>query len=94
MKGYTYILASKRNGTLYVGVTSNLHRRLEEHQKNLTPGFTSRHNVRTLVWFEQHDLVAAAIHREKRIKKYPRQWKLNLIEQLNPDWNDLSGWLM
>jgi len=94
MKGYTYILASRRNGTLYVGVTSNLQRRLEEHLNNLTPGFTSKHNVHTLVWFDRHDLITTAIQREKRIKKYPRQWKLNLVEELNPEWDDLSAWLM
>ena len=94
MKGYVYILASGRNGTLYVGVTSDLRRRLVEHRNRLTPGFTSRYGVDRLVWFEQHDLVAAAIQREKRLKKYPRQWKLNLIEEINPQWNDLSGWLL
>ena len=68
MKGYVYILASGRNGTLYVGVTSDLRRRLVEHRNHLTPGFTSRYGVYRLVWFEQHDLVAAAIQREKRLK--------------------------
>ena len=68
MKGYVYILASGRNGTLYVGVTSDLRRRLVEHRNRLTPGFTSRYGVDRLVWFEQHDLVAAAIQREKRLK--------------------------
>lgn len=94
MKGYVYILASKRNGTLYVGVTRDLSRRLFEHQHELTRGFTSRYGVKTLVWFEEHDLLTAAIQREKNIKKYPRQWKLNLIEEMNPDWNDLSPWLI
>ncbi len=94
MKGYVYILASSRNGTLYVGVTRDLSRRWFEHQEELTPGFTSRYGVKTLVWFEEHDLLTAAIQREKNIKKYPRKWKLNLIEEMNPDWNDLSPWLI
>ena len=94
MKGYVYILASKRNGTLYTGVTSNVSRRLLEHSHELTPGFTSRYDVKTLVWLEAHDLVLDAIRREKAIKKYPRQWKINLIEAVNPDWADLRHWLM
>jgi putative endonuclease len=94
MKGYVYLLASRRNGTLYVGVTTDPSRRWFEHKHGLTPGFASRYGINRLVYIEEHDLVAAAIHREKRIKKYPRRWKLNLIESLNPDWNDLSGWLV
>ena len=94
MKGYVYILASKKNGTLYTGVTSNPSRRLFEHQHSLAPGFTSRYGVKTLVWLEEHDWVADAIQREKSIKKYPRQWKIHLIEATNPDWNDFSDWLM
>ena len=93
MKGYVYILASKKNGTLYTGVTSNPSRRLFEHQHALTPGFTSRYNVKTLVWLEEHAWVVDAIQREKTIKKYPRQWKINLIEAVNPDWDDISFWL-
>ena len=91
-QGYVYILASQRNGTLYTGVTSDLPRRLYEHQNNLTPGFTSRYGVKTLVWFEIHDLVVDAIRREKTIKKWRRAWKLNLI--VNPDWEDISAWLL
>ncbi|MBK1793082.1 GIY-YIG nuclease family protein [Devosia sp. WQ 349] len=94
MKGYVYILASGRNGTLYTGVTSNPSRRLIEHQHGLTPGFTSRYGVKTLVWLEEHDLVVDAIQREKRIKKYNRKWKIDLIEALNPEWRDLSDWLV
>ncbi|OAM77389.1 GIY-YIG nuclease family protein [Devosia elaeis] len=94
MKGYVYILASKKNGTLYTGVTSNPSRRLLEHTRELTPGFTSRYGVKTLVWLEVHDLVVNAIRREKAIKKYPRQWKINLIEAVNPEWKDLSAWLL
>ncbi|MDK1386881.1 GIY-YIG nuclease family protein [Sinorhizobium sp. 8-89] len=93
MKGYVYILASKRNGTLYTGVTRDLARRLLEHQHELTPGFTSKYGVKTLVWFEEFDLLTAAITREKTMKKWPRQWKLNLIEAMNPEWQDISHYL-
>ncbi|WP_354059281.1 GIY-YIG nuclease family protein [Devosia sp. 2618] len=94
MKGYVYILASKKNGTLYTGVTSNPSRRWFEHQHALTPGFTARYGVKTLVWIEEHDLVIDAIRREKAIKKYPRQWKINLIEAVNPEWQDVGSWLL
>ena len=94
MQGFVYMLASKRNGTLYVGVTSDLRRRLLEHRRGLVPGFTSRYGVKRLVWFEQHELVVEAIRRERRLKKYPRRWKLNLIEEVNPQWHDLGSWLM
>ncbi len=94
MKGYVYILASGRNGTLYTGVTSDLPRRLFEHQNQLLPGFTSRYGVKTLVWFEEHDLVTDAITREKSIKRWRRKWKLDLIESMNPDWDDISHFLL
>ncbi|WP_049736285.1 GIY-YIG nuclease family protein [Rhizobium ecuadorense] len=94
MKGYVYILASARNGTLYTGVTRDLAGRSYEHQNELTPGFTSKYGVKTLVWFEEHDLLTAAITREKTIKKWPRQWKLNLIERENPEWEDISFHLL
>jgi putative endonuclease len=90
MKGYVYILASKRNGTLYIGVTSNLSARLFQHKNGLTPGFTSRYGVVLLVWYEEHQTIAGAIHREKRLKKYKRAWKIKLIEEMNPKWEDLS----
>ena len=91
MRGaWVYILASKRNGTLYVGVTGDLRRRMEEHRQGLIEGFTKRYDVKRLVWVERHESIAAAIQREKTIKKYPRRWKLNLIERLNPQWRDLS----
>ncbi len=93
-QGYVYILASKRNGTLYTGVTSDLPRRLYEHQNELVPGFTSRYGVKTLVWFEIYDLVVDAIRREKTIKKWPRAWKLYLVESVNPQWEDISAWLL
>ncbi|SIQ12332.1 putative endonuclease [Rhizobium sp. RU20A] len=90
MKGYVYILASKRNGTIYTGVTSDLPTRLYEHQTHATPGFTSKYGVKTLVWFEEFDLVTDAIAREKAIKNWPRAWKLELIEATNPDWEDIA----
>jgi putative endonuclease len=93
MKGYVYILASKRNGTLYIGVTRDLPGRLYEHQNELTPGFTSRYGIKTLVWFEEYDLLVDAITREKTMKKWPRKWKLNLIEERNPDWEDIASHL-
>ncbi|MBY0354166.1 MAG: GIY-YIG nuclease family protein [Rickettsiales bacterium] len=84
-----YIMASQRNGTLYVGVTSDLVKRVWEHREGVTDGFTKDYNCKTLVWYEQADTMAAAIHREKRLKKYTRQAKLKLIESQNPQWKDL-----
>jgi putative endonuclease len=84
-----YIMASATGGTLYVGVTSNLIARTHQHREGLLPGFTSRHGVKTLVWFELHDTAEAAITREKRLKQWRRDWKIRLIEQFNPDWRDL-----
>lgn len=88
---YLYILASKRNGTLYIGVTNNLVKRVYEHKENLVPGFTRKYNIHCLVYYEQFTDIHSAIAREKRIKKWKRQWKLNLIEKTNPHWNDLSN---
>lgn len=85
-----YLLASKRNGTLYVGVTSNLIDRIAQHRDGTIPGFTADYAVRLLVWFEQHATMEQAILREKRIKKWNRAWKLELIEKANPDWRDLA----
>ncbi len=84
-----YILASRRNGTLYVGVTSNLPRRVWEHKHDLVAGFTRRYRVHLLVWYEAHASMSAAIQREKAIKKWKRRWKIELIERLNPEWRDL-----
>jgi putative endonuclease len=84
-----YILASKRNGTLYTGVTGNLPRRIWQHKNDLAEGFTNLHTVHRLVWFESHEDMTAAITREKQIKKWRRAWKLRLIEKTNPDWVDL-----
>jgi putative endonuclease len=86
---FTYILASKRNGTLYVGVTGNLAGRMAEHRDALRDGFTRKYGVHILVWFEEFADVHDAILREKRIKKWNRSWKLELIERANPDWTDL-----
>ena len=84
-----YILASKRNGTLYIGVTSNLRKRVWEHQNDLVEGFTKRYGVHYLVYYELHEEMGKAIRREKQIKKWNRAWKLELIEKQNPDWRDL-----
>ena len=83
---YTYILASKRNGTLYVGVTSDLIKRMYQHRNNLVGGFTSKYQVHRLVYYEQHRDVLSAIQREKRLKEWQRKWKLALIEQHNAQW--------
>jgi putative endonuclease len=84
-----YILASRRNGTLYVGVTSDLVKRVWEHKSDVAKGFTERYSVHILVWFEQHDAMESAIAREKAIKEWKRRWKLELIERQNPKWRDL-----
>jgi putative endonuclease len=84
-----YILASKRNGTLYTGVTSDLPKRIFEHRNDMVEGFTKKYGVHHLVYFELHEDMAAAITREKQIKKWNRAWKLRVIEQQNPDWEDL-----
>ena len=85
-----YILASKRKGTLYIGVTSNLLARLYQHRTGAIPGFTSRYGVYNLVWFEACDTMEVAISREKQLKRWHRPWKINLIEEHNPDWHDLA----
>jgi putative endonuclease len=84
-----YILASARNGTLYIGVTSDLIKRVWEHREKAVCGFTERYNATQLVWYEVHDDAEAAITREKRLKKWKRAWKIELIEKANPYWNDL-----
>lgn len=84
-----YLLASQRNGTLYVGVTSNLMQRVWQHKEGLVEGFTKKHNVKMLVWYEQHATMESAIGREKAIKEWQRNWKLALIEKMNPQWTDL-----
>ena len=86
---YVYILASKRNGTLYIGITNDLLRRVHEHRTGIAGGFTKRYGVKRLVYFEQTPNVAAAITREKQLKKWNRKWKIELIEKTNPYWRDL-----
>ena len=86
---YVYILASARYGTLYVGVTNDLPRRVAEHKNDLIDGFSREYQTHDLVWFEQHEDVIAAITREKQIKKWNRDWKVNLIQSKNPAWKDL-----
>ena len=87
-KPAVYILANKRNGTLYVGVTSDLTKRIWEHKNNLVEGFTKKYHVHQLVWYELHESMESAIMREKRLKEWKRAWKLELIEGKNPDWLD------
>jgi putative endonuclease len=89
MAFFVYILASLRNGTLYVGQTDDLAKRVWEHREKAVPGFTSKYGVSMLVWYEVHDDRESAFIRERRIKEWKRAWKLRLIEQANPVWNDL-----
>mgnify|MGYP001589850683 CR=1 FL=1 len=90
MKSYfVYILTSHRNGSLYIGVTSNLIKRVYEHKNNLVKGFTERYQIHRLVYYEQTSEVESAIKREKQLKAWKRRWKLELIENFNPDWQDL-----
>jgi putative endonuclease len=90
MKQYSvYILASKRNGTLYIGVTSNLVKRIYEHKNNLVDGFTRKYNIHKLVYHEETNDIQSALTRENQMKKWKRQWKIELIEKFNPDWKDL-----
>jgi len=88
---YVYILASRKNGTLYIGVTNDLIRRTWEHREGMVEGFTRKYGVKVLVHFEAFGEIDAAIHREKRLKKWNRRWKMELIEQTNPEWRDLYG---
>jgi putative endonuclease len=87
--GFVYFTTNRRNGTLYVGVTSDLVRRCYEHRNGLIKGFTKQHALKLLVYYEQHDDIRSALQREKTIKHWPRAWKVRLIHQLNPDRNDL-----
>ena len=90
MKGGTvYILASRRNGTLYIGVTSDLPGRMYEHRQGLVPGFTREYGVKQLVWYEHHSRIEDAIQREKNLKHWLRKWTLQLVERNNPQWRDL-----
>jgi len=90
MNYYVYILANKKNGTLYIGVTNNLERRMYEHKNGLIEGFTNKYNIKKLVYFETTDDVYSALQREKCLKKWKRAWKIRLIEESNKNWSDLS----
>jgi putative endonuclease len=87
---FVYILASKKNGVLYIGVTNDLEKRVLEHKHKLNKGFAAKYNVDKLVYFEQFSIVEEAIHREKQLKKWNRDWKIELIEKENAEWNDLA----
>jgi putative endonuclease len=89
MAFFVYILASKRNGTMYIGMTDDLARRAWEHRVGAVAGFTRRYGVKLLVWYERHETRESAFARERQLKKWNRAWKLQLIEQMNPDWGDL-----
>lgn len=89
-QAFVYILASAKHGTLYIGVTSDLMARLYQHREGVTPGFASRHGVSKLVYFEEAATIGDAIAREKQLKKWQREWKINLIERANPEWIDLA----
>ncbi len=91
---YVYILASKRNGTLYIGVTNDLIRRIYEHKNDMTEGFTKRYRIHRLVYYEEFNNVNDAITREKRMKKWKRSWKIELIKSVNSKWQDLYGELL
>jgi putative endonuclease len=87
---YVYILASKRNGTLYIGLTNDLERRLYEHRNNLIDGFTKRYKVHHLVYYESVNDINTALQREKQLKRWTRKWKIELVEKTNPEWSDLA----
>jgi putative endonuclease len=93
MPYFVYLLASRRYGTLYLGVTNDLARRVGEHRAKVIPGFSRRYGVDRLVWYEGYDRIDEAIGREKMLKKWRRDWKIRLIEDLNPDWSDLYATL-
>ncbi|MGC9953449.1 MAG: GIY-YIG nuclease family protein [Rhizomicrobium sp.] len=90
-RGFVYIMASKRNGTLYLGVTSDLMERVTQHREGRGSDFVKRYDVTMLVWYEEWALITDAIQRETSLKRWPRKWKLALIEKMNPDWRDLYG---
>jgi len=92
--GWVYIVTNKRNGTLYVGVTADIARRAWEHREGAAEGFTKRYGLKRLVYVERHDEITDAIHREKRMKSWPCAWKINLIREANPNWNDLYQTLL
>ena len=89
MSFFVYILASRRNGTLYIGMTDHLMQRIWQHRTGVIPGFTKQYGVKTLVWYEQHETRESALTRERQLKKWNRSWKLKLIVRMNPAWRDL-----
>jgi putative endonuclease len=89
MGGFVYIMSNKRDGTLYIGVTNDLSRRVHEHREQYQKGFTARYGLHQLVYYESFDDIRVAIQREKTLKHWPRLWKLAMIQEMNPDWNDL-----
>ena len=89
MTGYVYIVTDQKHGTLYIGVTSDIARRIYEHREGLIPGFTSKYGCKHLVWYEEHFDIRDAIQREKSLKRWYRQWKIELIEAMNPQWRDM-----
>ncbi|MFH1428437.1 MAG: GIY-YIG nuclease family protein [Candidatus Margulisiibacteriota bacterium] len=93
-RSFVYILASKRNGTLYIGVTNDIIRRVYEHKNELADGFTKKYKVKDLVYYEEYSRMTDAIVREKQLKEWKRQWKLRLIEEKNPNWKDLYPGLL
>ena len=92
--GWVYIMTNRRNGTLYIGVTSNLPRRAFEHRAGLIKGFSTRYGLKLLVWYEFHDNIHSAIQRETAMKHWPRAWKVRLIHAMNPEWTDLYDTLI
>jgi putative endonuclease len=94
MSFWVYILASRRNGTLYVGMTDDIAKRIWQHREGLLPGFTKRYGVKTLVWVEEHDSRESVFLRERQMKKWNRGWKIRLIEKDNPGWRDLWDQLL
>ncbi|MCX5480622.1 GIY-YIG nuclease family protein [Kaistia geumhonensis] len=89
MGGYVYLMSNRKDGTLYLGVTNNIARRAFEHREGILEGFTKRYGIARLVWAEWHDDIRSAIQRERTMKHWPRAWKVRLIHQMNPDWDDL-----
>ena len=89
MPYYVYIITNKKHGTLYIGVTNNLVRRIWQHKEGKIEGFSAKYNLKKLIYYEEHNEIYDAITREKQIKKWKRDWKIRLIEEINPDWNDL-----
>ena len=89
MGGFVYIMANRRYGTIYAGVTADLPKRVWEHRNNVVPGFTKRYGLHDLVWFERHETIQGAIQREHNMKHWRREWKTALVDEMNPDWVDL-----